>query len=119
VWSSVRAARRDDYRRRGGITIKAGVAWCHGNRSRKVGWLTPEFIRAKWNFLRARWNVTFESEINHYESMLKMVEAGGVGILSLIDNAQLIDFNKREKRQNQRIRQSEVHGGYMGFRKSR
>ncbi len=46
-----------------------------------------------------------------------MVEAGGVGILSLIDKAQLIDFNKRVKRQNQRIRQSEVHGGYMGFRK--
>jgi len=26
-----------------------------------------------------------------------MVEAGGVGILGLIDKAQLIDFNKREK----------------------
>ena len=47
-----------------------------------------------------------------------MVEAGGVGILSLIDKAQLIDFNKREKRQNQRICQSAVPGGYMGFRKS-
>ncbi len=41
-----------------------------------------------------------------------MVEAGGVGILSLIDKAQLIDFIKREKRQKQHIRPSEVHGGY-------
>ena len=43
-----------------------------------------------------------------------MVEAGGVGILSLIDNAQLIDFIKREKRQKHRIRPSEVHAGYTG-----
>ncbi len=68
--------------------------------------------------LERHWNVTVKSAINHYKSMRNMVEAGGVGILSLIDKAQLIDFNKREKRQNQRIRQSEVHGGYMGFRKS-
>jgi len=27
----------------------------------------------------------------------KILEAGGVGILSLIDKAQLIDFNKRQK----------------------
>jgi hypothetical protein len=41
-----------------------------------------------------------------------MVEAGGVGILSLTDNAQLIDFIKREKLEKQHIRLSEVHGGY-------
>jgi hypothetical protein len=29
--------------------------------------------------------------------LYRLVEAGGVGILSLIDKAQLIDFNKREK----------------------
>jgi hypothetical protein len=41
-----------------------------------------------------------------------MVEAGGVGILTPTDNTQLIDFIKREKRQKQHIRPSEVHGGY-------
>jgi hypothetical protein len=50
--------------------------------------------------------------VNPLESMDKMVEAGGVGILSLIDSAQVIDSIKREKRQKHRIRPSEVHGGY-------
>jgi hypothetical protein len=34
------------------------------------------------------------------------------GILTPTDNTQLIDFIKREKRQKQHIRPSEVHGGY-------
>lgn len=77
--------------------LKQALLGVIGNRSRKVGWLTPEFIRAKWNFLRARWNVTFESEINHYESMLKMVEAGGRNI-RCIENTQVIDSSTRQKR---------------------
>jgi hypothetical protein len=34
------------------------------------------------------------------------------GILTLLDNTQLIDFIKREKRYKQHIRRSEVHGAY-------
>jgi hypothetical protein len=41
-----------------------------------------------------------------------MVEAGGVGILSLLDNTQLIDFIKRHMRLKRQIHRSEVHGGY-------
>jgi hypothetical protein len=48
----------------------------------------------------------------------KMVEAGGVGILTPTDNTQLIDFIKREKRQKQHIRPSEVHGGYTETHKT-
>ena len=40
------------------------------------------------------------------------MEEGGVGILTLLDNTQLIDFIKREKRYKQHIRRSEVHGAY-------
>jgi hypothetical protein len=40
------------------------------------------------------------------------VPAAGIGILSPTDSAQVIDSIKREKRQKQRIRLIEVHGGY-------
>jgi hypothetical protein len=39
------------------------------------------------------------------------MEAGGVGILGLIDSTQLIDFIRPQKHQNLQIRRSEVHGG--------
>ena len=45
----------------------------------------------------------------------RMVEAGGVGILSLLDNMTLIDFIRRQKHQNHQIRRSEVHGEYKDF----
>jgi len=48
-----------------------------------------------------------------------MVEAGGVGILSTIDNTQLIDSIRRQKHQKLRIRRSEVHGGYTELRARR
>jgi len=41
-----------------------------------------------------------------------MVPAEGIGILSLIDSAQVVDSIKREKRQKQRICLSELQGGY-------
>jgi hypothetical protein len=45
-----------------------------------------------------------------------MVEAGGVGILSLIDITQLIDFIRSQKHQKLQIRRSEVHGGCTELR---
>ena len=51
------------------------------------------------------------AQIIPFKSRRKMVEAGGVGILSLIDNTQLIDFIRRQKHQKLQICRTEVHGG--------
>jgi hypothetical protein len=48
-----------------------------------------------------------------------MVEAGGVGILTLLDNTQLVDFNSSEKHHTQHIHPSEVRGGYTELRARR
>ena len=40
----------------------------------------------------------------------------GVGILTLIDSTQLIDFISRQKHHKLQIRRSEVHGGYTKLR---
>jgi hypothetical protein len=41
-----------------------------------------------------------------------MVEAGGVGIRAVLDNAQLIEFISRQKPTKPQIRLTEVHSGY-------
>jgi hypothetical protein len=46
----------------------------------------------------------------------RRLKAAGVGILSLIDSTQLIDFIRRQKHQNLQIHRSEVHGGYTELR---
>ena len=41
-----------------------------------------------------------------------VVSRAGLEPVRLIENAQLIDFTKRQKRQNRFFRRFEVHGGY-------
>jgi hypothetical protein len=41
-----------------------------------------------------------------------LVEAAGVELSRLSERTQVIDFNKRQNRQNRSFRRIEVHGGY-------
>lgn len=42
--------------------------------------------------------------------------AVGFELLRAIENRQVVDFTKRQKREKRQIRRSEVHGGYTAVR---
>jgi hypothetical protein len=44
-----------------------------------------------------------------------LVTRAGIEPISPVDHAQIIDFTKRQKRQNRYFRRIEVHGGYTGY----
>ena len=66
----------------------------------------PEFVECFKRETAGRLGAT----ISKYKRNL--VPAEGIGIRSPTESALVIDSIKREKRQKQRIRISEVHGGY-------
>ena len=57
-------------------------------------------------------------ELTKFEGMCETgirVSWAGLEPYSPVDQAQVIDFRKRQKRSNRSFRRFEVHGGYTGY----
>ena len=48
-------------------------------------------------------------------SFVVLVSRAGLEPYSPVDQAQVIDFDKRQKRSNRSFRRFELHGGYTGY----
>jgi hypothetical protein len=68
-------------------------------------------LQAQWKRLNVKPRKITDVQCTN-ASRFQMMNAAGVELSRLSARTQLIDFNKRQKRQNRSFRRIEVHGGY-------